>query len=307
MSTEQPFRYNRVTVPQVRGVRLTHYGVSTHYIEAGEGLPVIFLHGGTGSGESAWGETVPGVGTAFHAIGLDQIGYGYTDKPQIDSLQMQVDHVAGFIDAMGFEKVGLVGQSTGGYIASKYACDYPERVFGLGVINSATVARAMDVVLAELSEGMKTMKAANTFTSREGVLNALDVLNHNKSKITEEMVEYKLKVQALPGWLEARRARDAYRARLDTDSDQWQLFNLVHRLPHLTVPATLIWGIQDRFALVELARRLKPLLPNFQYHEVDGGSHYVFRDRAEVVNQLLIDFFTSATASEQDVPVATNA
>jgi pimeloyl-ACP methyl ester carboxylesterase len=271
---------------------LTHYGIKTHFVEAGEGEPIILLHGGTGTGESAWSETVPGLAGRFRAIGLDQIGFGHTDKPRIDSFQMQVDHVAGFVDAMGFERVGVVGQSTGGYVAAKYACDYPDRVFGLAMFNTSTVAHAMNIRLKEPSEGMRVMRDVD-WTDRDSLKRSFDVILHNKSRITDELVDYKLAIQRLPGWTEARKARDAYRAGIDKDPNQWQLFNLVNRLPALSVPSTLIWGVEDRFAPVELGRRLHEVLPRTEYHEVANGSHHCFLDVPEVCNDLLLRFFSA--------------
>lgn len=293
---QKPYRYNWVTVPIVRGTRLTHYGVKTHFIEAGEGEAIILLHGGTGTGESAWSYTVPGLAERFRAIGLDQIGFGHTDKPTIDSFQMQVDHLAGFVDAMGFERVGVVGQSTGGYIAAKYACDYPERVFGLAMFNTSTVSHSMNIRLTEPSEGMRVMRGVD-WTDRASLKGSFDVILHNKSRITDELVDYKLAIQKLPGWTAARKARDDYRAGIDKDPNKWQLFNLVDRLPNLTVPSTLLWGVEDRFAPVELGRRLHEVLPRTEYHEVANGSHHCFVDVPEVCNDLLLRFFSAAVSA----------
>ena len=55
-------------------------GVKTHYIEAGEGSPLVLIHGrGAGSsGEANYGDVIGPLGENFHAIAPDIIGYGYT-------------------------------------------------------------------------------------------------------------------------------------------------------------------------------------------------------------------------------------
>src|SRR5690606_29911820 len=130
--------------------------------------------------------------------------------------------------------------------------------------------------------------------SKEGLRRAIDVVMHNKSKITDKLVDYKWNVMELPGWREANAAREVYRASIDADLNQWQVFNLMNRLPNLQVPSALIWGVEDRFAVVELGRRLRDVLPDTEYDEVADGSHHCFVDVPEVINPMLIDFFDRA-------------
>src|SRR5688572_6434512 len=112
MSTE--LRSDWVVVPQVRGMRETVYGLKTHYVHAGEGEPVVFVHGGGpgASGESGWSRTIPALAPDFHVYGIDCIGYGFTDKPAIEySFQTLVEHLAGFIDALNLNQVRISGNS----------------------------------------------------------------------------------------------------------------------------------------------------------------------------------------------------
>jgi pimeloyl-ACP methyl ester carboxylesterase len=139
--------------------------------------------------------------------------------------------------------------------------------------------------------------------TREGLLAELDVLMHNKAAITDELVDYKMKVAMLPGRKEARDSINEYRRSIDQNPDRWQLFNLVHRLPNITVPSLLIWGVEDRFALIELGRRLTKVLPNTEYVEVADASHHGFRDRPEVYNDLLLRFFQAAAAGRKPAAV----
>jgi pimeloyl-ACP methyl ester carboxylesterase len=284
-------------------MRKTVYGVRTHFIEAGEGEPpVILIHGGSAgsSGEMAWSDTVPGLAPHFRAIGLDALLFGYTDKPAIDySFQTLVEHLAGFIDVMGFERVNLVGQLTGAYIAAKYACDYPERVDHLVMINTGTVSRAMGIERGEASEGQRA--ASRDDGSKEALRGLMDTLMHRKENLTEEMLDAKLALAAQPGLEEAFRSLGAYRANLDQNPNQWQVYDLKERLPKLTVPMCIIWGIEDRWAPVRLGRELHQLLPQAEYHEVPEASHHCFHDQPEIINDLLIRFFQTATAPSRPV------
>src|ERR671933_1628607 len=111
-----------VVVPQVAAMRETVYGIKTHYVHAGEGEPVVLVHGGGpgAGGASGWGNTIPALAKQFHVSAIDLIGAGHTDKPLIEySFQTLVEHVAGFVDALNLDRVRVVGNSQGAYVGIK--------------------------------------------------------------------------------------------------------------------------------------------------------------------------------------------
>lgn len=104
----------------------------THYLEAGSGTPVVFLHG-SGPGVSAlanWRFTIPVIATTHRALAPDLIGFGRTRtaRPPAVDLGAWVEHVTEFLDALGLQRVHLVGNSMGGAIALAFAAAHPQRV-----------------------------------------------------------------------------------------------------------------------------------------------------------------------------------
>lgn len=284
------YRSETVVVPVVKSVRTTAYGVKTHFIQGGDGDPVILLHGGLAgmAGEIAWSENVPALAQHFRTIALDMISYGYSDKPAIDySFQTLVDHLAGFIDVMGFEKVSLVGQSQGAYVASKYAVDYPERVKRLVAINTGTLSHAMGVDMSLSPRGSERNDG-----SREALRRSLEFRMYRTDKITEEMIDTKLALAGQPGMKEARDSMRRYRISLDTDPNQAQVFSLKDRLPQIEVPICIIWGTEDKSAPVGLGHALRELLPHAEYHEIPEAGHHSFLDQPDIMNDLLIRYLS---------------
>jgi 2-hydroxy-6-oxonona-2,4-dienedioate hydrolase len=117
---------------------LTHEGTSRfvqteswklHYNEAGEGHPVILLHG-SGPGATGWSNFSPNIATLaedFRVLALDAPGWGGSDAATSDAY----DHPAAvleFMDALGIEKAALVGNSMGGMTAITFAARYPDRI-----------------------------------------------------------------------------------------------------------------------------------------------------------------------------------
>ncbi|MGH7820464.1 MAG: alpha/beta fold hydrolase, partial [Candidatus Binatia bacterium] len=95
-------------------------GYRTHYIEAGEGEPVILVHGGGpgADGFGNWHSCLPGFAKRFRTIAVDMLGFGGTAKPDPASFtysqDARTDHLIAFIEALGLGQVRLVGNSMGG-------------------------------------------------------------------------------------------------------------------------------------------------------------------------------------------------
>jgi pimeloyl-ACP methyl ester carboxylesterase len=99
--------------------------------EAGQGIPVILLHGAWND-SSQWSSVMEKLAQEFHCFSPDLLGFGESDKPKIHhSIDLQVESIAELLQALRIERVYLVGHSVGGWIAASYALKYPEQVEGL--------------------------------------------------------------------------------------------------------------------------------------------------------------------------------
>jgi pimeloyl-ACP methyl ester carboxylesterase len=114
--------------------------VKTHYIEAGEGAPLILVHGrGAGSsGEANYGDVIGPLGENFHAIAPDIIGYGYTAPRGLQDMSGEAEgkFLIRFIETLDVGPVFLGGNSHGGFLAQYAAHERPDLVKRLIIINS---------------------------------------------------------------------------------------------------------------------------------------------------------------------------
>src|SRR6266540_2627973 len=115
-------------------------GIRLHVVQAGpkSGIPVVLLHGFPEDWQS-WKHQIPALAEAgCRVIIPDQRGYNLSDKPKeiknyrIDEL---VKDILGLIDALGYEKVNLVGHDWGAVVAWMLAIKCPEKLHRLGIIN----------------------------------------------------------------------------------------------------------------------------------------------------------------------------
>jgi pimeloyl-ACP methyl ester carboxylesterase len=99
--------------------------------EIGKGTPLIFLHGAWHD-SSQWVSAMELLSLDCHCFAPDLLGFGESENPNIHySIDLQVECLAEFLYALKLDKVYLVGESLGGWIAASYALKYPEQVLGV--------------------------------------------------------------------------------------------------------------------------------------------------------------------------------
>jgi soluble epoxide hydrolase/lipid-phosphate phosphatase len=106
-------------------------GIRMHYVEQGDGFPVLLLHGFPELWYS-WRHQIPALaGAGFRAIAPDMRGYGETDQPEaIESYDIHqlVADMTGLLDSLDLPRAVIVGHDWGGVIVWQMALMHPERV-----------------------------------------------------------------------------------------------------------------------------------------------------------------------------------
>jgi len=117
-----------MTVAQAHSSVVYVNDVHIHYQSYGSGEPVILLHGWPQDGR-AWRNIVPSLSEAHQVIIPDLRGAGLSDKPDhgYDKMTLAEDILL-LIDALGFDKVSVVGHDIGGMVAFVLATKYPNRI-----------------------------------------------------------------------------------------------------------------------------------------------------------------------------------
>src|SRR6516162_6602831 len=92
-------------------------GLATSYLEAGDGDPVVLLHGGEfgGSAELGWERNIAALAAHYRVLAPDQLGFGQSAKviDFVDGRGMRIRHVARFCEMLGIRSAHFVGNSMG--------------------------------------------------------------------------------------------------------------------------------------------------------------------------------------------------
>jgi pimeloyl-ACP methyl ester carboxylesterase len=127
-------------------------GVRLHYLEQGEGPPVVLLHGNVVTAEDfAYSGLLDLAAERHRVIAFDRPGMGYSDRPngKLWTPGAQADLLRRAFDRLAVERPVVVGHSLGAMVAAALALDHPEAVRGLVLLSGYfyPTARA-DVALA---------------------------------------------------------------------------------------------------------------------------------------------------------------
>jgi pimeloyl-ACP methyl ester carboxylesterase len=98
-------------------------GIRTHYLEAGDGPPVVLLHGGEfgGSSELSWERNIGALAERYRVVAADWLGFGLTDKLHdfVGGAQRRLQHMARFLEVAGVGPAAFIGNSMGGALLAR--------------------------------------------------------------------------------------------------------------------------------------------------------------------------------------------
>ncbi len=112
-------------------------GFRQHYVEQGEGRPVLLLHGQPTWGY-IWRAFIPALAATHRVVAPDHMGFGKSETPadREYTLRAHVGNLTALIEALGLRDITLVMQDWGGPIGVGYAVRHPERIHSLVLMNT---------------------------------------------------------------------------------------------------------------------------------------------------------------------------
>lgn len=261
-------------------------GIKTNYLEAGQGPPVVLIHG-SGPGITAyasWRVVIPALSQQFRVIAPDLTGFGFSERPEglRYGLRTWVDQTLALMDALDLEQAHLVGNSFGGAIALRLATEQPDRVDTLVLLGSMGVH-------FPITEGLN--RAWGYQPSFENMRSVLDVFAYSQDLVDDELAEVRFRCSIQPGFQESYAAmfpadesgsRQRWVEAMRTPDDE--LRSLRHR-------TLIVHGREDRVIPVQTSYDLENLIPNADLAVFSHCGHWSMIERTADLNRLVRDFF----------------
>jgi pimeloyl-ACP methyl ester carboxylesterase len=258
---------------------------NTHYCEAGEGEPVILIHGG-GAGADLYGNwkfCFPLFQQRMRTFAFDLVGFGKSDAPDPSgftySQQARNEQAIAFIEALGVGPVHLVGNSMGGATSLGVAMQRPDLVKSIVLMGSAGLNRELNKALLPLINYDYTV---------EGMRRIVDVLANPDMKMSDEMLRYRhsLTVEATH--------KAAYLAITKWVKEQGGLHYDEAQIASVKARCLVFAGKDDLVVpLMENVRFLQ-LLENSTGYFLPHCRHWAMLEYPELFSKVAIDFLLQA-------------
>jgi pimeloyl-ACP methyl ester carboxylesterase len=272
-------------------------GRRVHVIEAGQGPPVVLLHGTSTSSLSLLPllERVEGV----RAIAVDRPGFGLSEPVHVPRERYRaaaVEFVDEVLDELGLETSVLAGGSIGGTWALWYALARPQRVRRLVLLTGAPLLPGTRVpapvrvmaapVVGDLLRGVVKPNAKMVVRLMSSMGEKDTIVRH------PDLIESMVAAGSDP----VASAADLAELRAVSTPLGFRRSSRVHpdELRRLTVPTLVIWGDHDPVGPVKVAQATARLVPTAQLEVLPAG-HVPFLGHPDRVSELLSSFVRSAS------------
>jgi 3-oxoadipate enol-lactonase len=168
-------------------VRALVNGIHLHYVQAGEGIPLLLIHGYP-LDHAMWQPQLGGLGDLAQVIAPDLRGFGQSDAPQgVYAMDAHAGDLCALLDALHIRRAVLCGFSMGGYIALAFWRSYASRVLALILVDTRAGADTPEARLARL-EMAEQVKQRGSAPAIEAMLPRL--LAESTRQTRSDVVEY---------------------------------------------------------------------------------------------------------------------
>lgn len=267
-------------------------GVRLHYVVAGEGDPVVLLHGWPTTWYE-WRRVIPTLARRYTVIAPDMRGLGDSSKPAsgYDDLTVAED-IHQLVRRLGHERIFLVGHDLGGGVAYAYAAAHPESVWRLAILEFALPGFGLEQLL-QVSREQRIWHFP--FHSAPDLPEALvsgrekmyltwfyKEYAYDPSAFTEEDIDEYVRCYSAPGGLRA--GFEYYRAIFDNIDRNRKSAEKKLQMPVLALGGEMVLGT---FTL----QSLQGVAEDVRGGAVERCGHWMASERPEYLTEKLLGFF----------------
>jgi 2-hydroxymuconate-semialdehyde hydrolase len=264
-------------------------GIQTHYLEAGEGFPLVLLHSGEfgASAELSWRFNIPRLAERFHVYAPDMVGFGLTEKLHhfTGASDFRIRHLQAFCRKLSIDQAHFVGSSYGGSLILRVAAGSEPSVWPIDRIIVISGGGAVPI-----NEHRETLLSYDG--TREHMRRILQVLFYSSSWWEAPIVEDWHSSSMVPGAWECSAA-----ARL-APPGQTRPWRPESSKPELVKSPTLVvGGAEDYLREPGYAKDLAAALPVGRAYTFAAARHFAHIEHAARFNELALQHLLDPEAS----------
>ena len=259
-------------------------GLRLRYVRAGQGSPVLLLHGFSSS-LYTWRDVLPGLARSHDVVALDFPGFGGSQIPADLSPERMRRAALGLARQLGLQRPAVVGHSMGGAVAAALSSDPELDPSRVAVIDAATFAmapghrpRMVQLMSRPLVAGLLDLLPLRRLTT----LLALREVFHDDGHVTAALVDEYVAPVRRPGFTAAMLSLLSANAAVEAE--------IPRRWAASRVPALVVWGRDDGWIPVEHAERHRAARPAVRVALLERCGHMPQEELPGETLRLLSEF-----------------
>jgi len=261
-------------------------GHQTHYIEMGDGEPVILIHGFYYD-THMWDSNIKALADQFKVYAIDLWGFGYSTRDILDyGYPLYSRQLLQFMNTLNIAKASLMGQSMGGGTIIDFAVSNRERVNKIVLVDPAVLPNKLPLMgkIANLPGVGELLFGLNINYVRKMTLG--NTFIHNNKHITKKYFEKVTRFHKVENTTEIllKILRKQFFHTLEKE---------VHKLGMLGVPALIVGGRQSKGIPIELTQKVHKILSGSRLEIFDQAGHCPHDEHSNKFNQLALGFLMS--------------
>jgi proline iminopeptidase len=276
-----------VTLPEVTERELPLEGFAVRVREAGDGEPILCLHGGPGMDSAyffpdpaIWGPGLRALAEEHRVVTYDQRGCGGSGVPNVDqplALSRHVDDVERIVRALELERPTVLAHSFGSVLAILFALQHPERLSRLVILGGAPTRDFMSGYRKAVAEELPLEVRERLAAIQAG-------------EIDDEAMRERFRL-ALPLYFHHQLSDEERESLLSTISFSAEVnraaavgldrYDLSPALPHVRVPALIVYGTSDRVVQPEYQLAFRGRLLTARFVAFQESGHFPFLEEPE--------------------------
>jgi 2-hydroxymuconate-semialdehyde hydrolase len=261
-------------------------GLTTSYLEAGRGDPVVLLHGGEfgASAELGWERNIAALAARYRVLAPDQLGYGRSAKVVdfVDGRGMRIRHVARFCEVLDVDSAYFVGNSMGAInLLTDATSEHPL----LPVRALAIICGGGEIQQNQYFEALQQYDA--TLPAMRRIVEAL--FYDAGYPAADDYVQRRYESSTVPGAWEAIAAARFRRPGATPSSAP----SSSRPYDRIAVPTLVVEGGDDKLLPSGWAAQIAKQIDGARSAVVEKAGHCPQIEQSSAVNELLLDFLTT--------------
>lgn len=274
----------RLVYSEHTGEYIDIQGLKVHVTVAGEGDPVLLIHG-VGQSSYTWRRNIDELSKHFFVLAVDMLGHGYSDKPDLEySIEENSEFLLALMNVLRIKQAHAIAVGSGATYLLDFISHYPDRIGRAVCIAPGGVTSNMPFVIRMMKGPFARL--SKLLLSERAVRKMLKDCFFDQTTLADEDAEQVFAT------IDSREGKEAVLQSVMNFDDE----EVLSRLRLIPNQILFCWGGDDRWRPLEDASEYIDPAENSELMTIPNCGHLLHEEKPEKFNEAAIAFLRGEPA-----------